>query len=387
MTKPFRCAIIGAGNIATGAYLPHLTHRSGAGQSADGPAPFPEIEVAAIADLDADRAQTVAKHFGVARGGTVDELFADTTDQLALDAIINLTIPAAHADVSLRAIDAGLHVYVEKPLAATATDGRRMLAAAALKTDRHGRSLRIACAPDTVLGAGHQHCRQLIDDGSIGRPVAATALMVCPGHEIWHPDPQFYYRPGGGPMHDMGPYYLAALTNMLGPVRRVTAITGTQISPRTVARGTKAGQTIDVQTPDHVAATLEMTSGCIATVIMSFAGHFNASSPITVFGTDGTLHCPDPNNFEGPVRVRTLGDEAFQTPTTPFKSFGGRGLGVADLARAINTDTPHRCDGHRALAALEVMEACLESSSTGKHIDIAELENTAPRPDAMPLMF
>lgn len=341
-----RIGIIGCGNISSQYF--EFARR------------FPVLEIACCADLNAEAAAAQAKAFNVPRACAVEELLADQT----IDIVLNLTIPAAHAPVSLQALEAGKHVYLEKPLAAGVADGRKVLEAA------RARRLRVGCAPDTFLGTAHQTCRKLIDEGAIGRPVAATAFMLCPGHEGWHPNPAFYYQPGGGPMFDMGPYYLTALINLLGPIRRVSAVAGIQVPQRTIGSGPLAGQSVEVATPDHLAGTLEFAGGAIATLVTSFATHFpthNTDQPITIYGTEGTLTVPDPNRFEGPIRLRRVGEAQWQDVSPTHDHPNGRSLGLADLAHAIQQDRPHRASGELAFAVLQAMQAFLDSSRTGEH--------------------
>jgi predicted dehydrogenase len=267
-------------------------------------------------------------------------------------------------------------VYVEKPIAPDADGAGTVLAEAA----RQG--LKVGCAPDTVLSPAHTRCRALIESGAIGRPVAATGFMLCPGHESWHPDPAFYYQPGGGPLFDMGPYYLTALVRMLGPIARVSGAAGVQVTDRAVGRGPRRGEAIAVQTPDHVSATLEFASGAVGTLVTSFAtrhaGHLTHSSgpegaalPITVFGTRGTLRVPDPNCFEGTVCVRGVDDSDWRVETFDDAGpAGGRGLGVYDLAEAIRADREPACSGALAAHVVEAMQGVLDSAETGQRVTL-----------------
>ncbi len=343
--EPVRVGVIGCGNIS-GQYLERARQ-------------YPILDVAACADLDPARAAAQARRFAVPRSLTVDELLADPSIEL----VVNLTIPAAHAEVALRAIEAGKHVYGEKPLAVTAEDGRRLLDAATK------RGVRVGNAPDTFLGTSHQTCRALIDEGAIGRPLAALAFMLCPGHESWHPDPEFYYRPGGGPMLDMGPYYLTALINLVGPIRRVSGITGVQIPQRTITSQPKHGKVIDVQVPDHVSGSIEFASGVIGTIVTSFAVRHADTGPfpITIIGSEGSLGVPDPNRFDGPIRLRGRDDDGWHDAEPRHAHPNGRSLGVADMALAIREGRPHRASGDLALAVLDAMIGFETSSTEGRH--------------------
>lgn len=359
-----KTALIGCGNIST-QYL----ERASA---------FPVLDIVRLADLDAGRAQSQAEKFGVPRHGTVDDLLADAEVEL----VINLTVPAAHASVALQCIAAGKHVYGEKPLAVTRAEAASMLDAAASK------GVRIGNAPDTFLGTGHQAARQLIDAGAIGTPTAATGFMVCPGHERWHPDPEFYYAPGGGPMLDMGPYYLTALINLLGPINRVSAEAGIQVNPRTITSAKKNGQQIQVQTPDHVTAGLRFAGGAIGTLVTSFAGHratHDAKHPITIYGTKGTLKVGDPNGFDTPPMLFTTEQdgEGYTEVNVQHTHPDGRSLGAADMALAIETGRPHRANGELSRSVLDIMLATLESSERGEFVTIDT--TGVERPEMIPV--
>lgn len=332
---------------------------------------YPIIELVACADLDLSKAKAQAEKHKVPKACTPAELLADPS----IEIVINLTIPAAHYPVAMDAIAAGKHVFNEKPLAVTRDEAQKMLDAAAKK------GVRVGCAPDTFLGAGQQTARKAIDDGLIGRPLAGMAFMLCPGHESWHTNPEFYYQPGGGPMLDMGPYYLTALTNLLGPIKRIAGIAGVLNTDRTIANGALAGRKIKVETPDHVAGTIEFASGAIVTVVMSFATYFgSAPSPIVIHGTKGVLWVPDPNGFDGKVQVRRMGDESL-LELPPVHHLGyGRMAGVADMAHAIAANRPHRASGQLAYAVLDAMIGFLDSSSSGKAYEPQAL---ADRPAAM----
>lgn len=365
--QPLRIGVIGCGNIST-AYIK---------ASRD----YPGIQITALADLIPEVARQRASELGVPRVLSVDDLLADPQ----IDCVLNLTIPKAHTEVSLRALEAGKHVYSEKPLGVDREEGRKVIELARRK------GLRVGCAPDTFFGAGHQTARKLIDDGMIGRPVAATAFMLCPGHERWHPNPEFFYEPGGGPMLDMGPYYVTALINMFGPIRRVTGMASIAISPRTITHkakdgspGPKFGKTIDVKTPDHITGCIEFESGVIATVITSFAtwhGTYDGKHPITVYGTEGTLAVPDPNAFDGDVKLRKAADADWQAVAHTHPKGYLRSIGMADMADAIANNRPHRASGDLAFAALDAMLAFTDSSRTGQAV---QMSTKADRPAPLP---
>ena len=356
--SPVKVGVVGCGTISTTYFE--------IGQE------FSVLDIAACADLMPERAQTRAQQFGIPRACTVEELLADPEIRI----VINLTIPAAHAEVGLAALEAGKCVYNEKPLAVTRKDGKRMVNLAREK------NLRLGGAPDTFLGGGIQTCRKLIDDGVIGEPVAATAFMMGHGHESWHPDPDFYYQPGGGPMFDMGPYYVTALTNLIGPVRRVSGSTRVTFQERSVTSEPKKGTTIQVNVPTHVAGVMDFHNGAIGTIITSFDVWAHACPRIEIYGSEGSLSVPDPNSFGGPVKVRRLGDETWEDiPLTHGYSVNSRSVGVADMAYALQSDRPHRANGDLTYHVLDIMHAIHDASSEGRHI---ELDSACKRPAALP---
>ncbi len=274
-----RIGIIGTGNISP-VYMSVCKSMAG-------------LDLVACAGLNLEKARRVAEQYGIARACRVEDLLADADIQI----VVNLTPPAVHAGVALAALSAGKSVYNEKPLALRREDARKMLEMA------DSRNLRIGCAPDTFLGAGLQTCRKLIDEGAIGFPVAATAFMLCHGHEGWHPDPEFYYQVGGGPMFDMGPYYLTALVSLLGPVARVSGSARASFPERTIGSAPKRGQKIKVEVPTHVTGLLDFANGAVATMITSFDVWGHTLPHLEIYGSEGTLSVPDPNTFGGPVRL------------------------------------------------------------------------------------
>lgn len=336
---------------------------------------FPVLEVCAVADIDLDRARARADEFGIPKACSVAELLGDPDVQL----VINLTIPKVHAEVSLQALEAGKHVYGEKPLAVSLEDGRRVL-------DRAKElGLRVGSAPDTVLGGGIQTCRKLIEDGWIGKPIAATAFMMSHGPESWHPDPEFFYAPGGGPMFDMGPYYLTSLINLIGGVRRVTGSAQPTFPERTITSEKKFGKKLPVETPTHVAGVLDFADGAVGTIITSFDVWSNELPRIEIYGTHGTLSVPDPNTFGGPVRVRRQGaDHWSDVPLTHEFTDNSRGLGVADMAFGILNNRPHRANGDVAYHVLEIMHGIHIASTGGKHYT---LHSACERPEPLPTGF
>lgn len=328
-----------------------------------------DVNLVAVADLDPARAQAVADSYDGVRALTVDALLA--ADDVEL--VLNLTIPAAHAEVALRAIAAGKSVYGEKPLAATTAEARQVLDAARTA------GVVVGCAPDTVLGTGIQTARKAIDDGLIGRPISATATMATPGHERWHPNPDFYYQPGGGPLLDMGPYYVSALVTLLGPVVSVVGAASHTRDERTIGSGPREGQTVPVAIDTHVTGVLVHASGALSTLVMSFDAVKTKSPNIEVHGEHGSLVVPDPNHFEGDVQVFALGADDWETlPVSAGYADSGRGFGIADLIRTPAGQEP-RAGGALGFHALDVMESVLESARTGAPVMIGStVERPAP---------
>jgi predicted dehydrogenase len=332
---------------------------------------LPGLRLVAVADLDEARAAKVAAEQGV-EALTVDRLLADPR----IDAVLNLTIPASHVDIGTRALQAGKHVYGEKPLALAPADAADMLALA------RERGLRVGSAPDTFLGAGIQTSRQLLDEGRIGEPVGAAAFWTAPGHELWHPAPQYYYQPGGGPLFDMGPYYLTALVTLLGPVVRVAGSVGRSDRARTVATGPQQGASIDVAVDTQVSAILEHASGVTSTIMVSFEVWASRLPRIEVHGTSGTIAAPDPNGFSGPVEVWTREEPRWrEAQISAGYERAGRGCGLADMAHAIGTNRPHRASGELAFHVLEIMDAVIRAGSAHR---VIELTSTVQRPALVP---
>ncbi|MFI8523954.1 Gfo/Idh/MocA family protein [Promicromonospora sukumoe] len=356
MGQPLNVGIVGVGAIA-GQYLSTFER-------------LEAVRLVAVADLDAARASAVAAEQGV-RALTVDELVSDPE----VDLVLNLTIPAAHAEVALRAIAGGKAVYGEKPLAATPADARAVLDAG------RAAGVRVGCAPDTVLGTGIQTARKAIDDGAIGLPVAATATMTTPGHERWHPNPDFYYQPGGGPLLDMGPYYVTTLVTLLGPVESVVGAASHTRATRTIGSGPRAGETVPVDVDTHVTGVLRHVSGALSTLVMSFDSVATRASSIEVHGQSGSLVVPDPNQFDGDVELHELGGSWVTLPPSAGYRDAGRGYGVADLATTPD-GVPARADGELAYHVLEIMTALLASAESGTTVAV---ESRCERPAAVPL--
>jgi len=356
--KSVGIGIIGCGNISQ-AYF------KGAGA-------FEILHVVSCADLNMEVARAKAAENGC-KAETVKELLANKD----VDLVINLTIPSVHAEVSMAALKAGKHVHSEKPLAVKLEDGKAVMELARKK------GLLVGCAPDTFMGAGLQTCRKIIDDGWIGRIVGGTAFMMSRGPESWHPNPFFFYQAGAGPMFDMGPYYMTALVHLLGPVKRVSAITTRAFAQRTATCKDHFGAAIPVEVPTHYTGSLEFHSGAVVTVTISFDVHRHGHSPIELYGTEGSMKVPDPNTFGGPVEVFTSvgGDWKPQALSHPYAD-NMRGIGAADMAYAILGKREHRTCGDLAYHVLEVMHAFGKSSDTQKHVLI---KSRPEQPAALPL--
>lgn len=351
-------AIVGCGNISE-IYFKNLC------------TVFDNVRVVACADLYADRALAKSAAHGVPVR-TLEEILADPT----VDIVVNLTTPQGHFPVARQCLLAGKSVYNEKPVALTREEGRALIDLAAK------RGVLLGGAPDTFLGAGLQTCRALMDEGVIGVPVGAQAFMLCHGHESWHPDPEFYYKAGGGPMFDMGPYYLTALVSLLGPVRRVTGSARASFPTRTITSAPKKGTVIDVDVPTHVTGVLDFASGVVGTITTSFDVWASSVPHIEIFGSEGTLSVPDPNTFDGVVRLYRASTKAWEeVPVTRPYAENSRGLGVADLAAALEEKRAARAGGALAYHVLDLMHAMHEASRDGRHVDVeSTCEQPAPQP-------
>ena len=332
---------------------------------------FPILQIVHVADLDPTRAEAKAREYGIPRHGSAEALLADPDVEL----VINLTIPKAHAEVNLAAVRAGKHVYCEKPFCIRRSEGEPVIQAA------KERGVLIGSAPDTVLGNSHQACRKLIDDGAIGKPLSAVAFMTSHGVETWHPNPGFYYDIGGGPMFDMGPYYLTALVNLMGPMRRVSGSTGIGFPERLVTSQPLAGTKIEVKTPTHLAGTIDFENGAIATVVMSFDVWASHLPRIEIYGTEGTLSVPDPNGTGGQILLKRSEHREWRDMPVLHTAMAGRGAGVADMAYAIRFDRPHRANGDLAFHVVDAMQAFEESSTSGCHL---KLTTSCAKPAALP---
>lgn len=333
---------------------------------------FAPLRVLACADLDSVRAQARATQFNIPKACSVAELLADP--DIAI--VLNLTIPKAHAEVALAAVRAGKSVYNEKPLTLDRAQAQQLL------EEARTRGVLVGCAPDTFLGGGLQTCRQLIDEGAIGVPIAATAFMLNHGHEGWHPDPDFYYQPGAGPMFDMGPYYLTALVSLIGPVQRVTGSTRINFPQRMITSQPKHGNMIEVNTPTHVVGVLDFANGAIGTIVTSFDVWASETPLLEIYGSAGTLSLPDPNTFGGPVRLKQAeSSEWVEMPLSHGYIENSRGIGVADMAYALQSGRPQRASGALAYHVLDIMHAIHDAAHAGQHITLtSQLDRPAPLP-------
>ncbi|WP_034261617.1 Gfo/Idh/MocA family protein [Actinospica robiniae] len=355
MGEPLNVGVIGAGNIS-GAYLRTLET-------------LPLLRVAAIADRDPRRAAAAVAQVPGARAATPEDILGDSD----IDIVLNLTPPAAHAQIALAAIAAGKHVYGEKPLAASRSEAAEICDAAVKAR------LRVGCAPDTVLGTGIQTARASIEQGLIGTPTSAIAVFTCFGHERWHPDPEFYYQPGGGPLLDMGPYYLSALVHMLGPVRSITGAASRPRPERTIASGPRAGTTFPSSIDTHVTAVLEHESGALTTLVMSFDVLASRASNIEVHGTGGSLVVPDPNHFDGEVLLASPGVSGWQAlPPSAGYVEAARGYGLAEMAQSIGEDRAHRCSADLAYHVLDCAHTLLQASQEHTTLDVTSRCDVPP---------
>ena len=338
--QPFGVAVVGCGNISK-QYLKNL-------------AGFPDVRVLFCADVDLDRAKAQASAYDVPASGSVQQAL----DHPGVQLVVNLTIPAAHAEVASAAIAAGKHVWNEKPLAPDIAAGRALLDQAAKA------GVRVGCAPDTVLGAGIQSARRLIASGAIGTPISALTLLQGPGPESWHPDPEFLFAKGAGPLFDLGPYYLSVLATLFGPATRVAAVGRKARDTRVIGSGPRAGTEFNVEVPTYTSALAEYAGGQAASLLFSWDSPLRRSGFVEITGTDATLAVPDPNQFDGDLRVRRADDDEWTVVASAGRA-AGRGSGVVDMVRAIARGEPHRASGEMALHVLEMMTAIERSAVHG----------------------
>jgi predicted dehydrogenase len=338
-TVPFGVAIVGCGNISK-QYLKNLTG-------------FPDVRVLFCADIDAERAKAQAAAYGVPASGSVEQALEHPDVQL----VVNLTIPAAHGEVASAAVAAGKHVWNEKPLTPDVAAGRALLEQA------RAAGVRVGCAPDTVLGAGIQSARRLIASGAIGTPLSALTLLQGPGPESWHPDPEFLFAKGAGPLFDLGPYYLSVLATLFGPTARVAAISRRARDTRVIGSGPRKGAEFNVEVPTFISAVAEYAGGQDASLLFSWDSPLHRMGFLEITGTEATLAVPDPNQFDGDLKVRRADDREW-TVIASRGAVAGRGSGVVDMVRGIRSGRPHRASGKVALHVLEMMTAIDRSGQT-----------------------
>jgi predicted dehydrogenase len=358
---PVGVAVVGAGAISD-QYLPNMKA-------------YPDLDVRFVADVMADRAAQQADRYDVPASGIVAEALARDDVEL----IVNITIPAAHHEVARLALEAGKHVWNEKPLATALAEAQGLVKQA----DALG--LLLGCAPDTVLGPGIQTARPHIESGDIGRLLTASLVMQTPGPHRWHPNPEFLYQAGGGPLLDMGPYYLTTLVHVFGPVARVVALGSTSGPSRVIGSGPRAGESFDVTVPSYITALYEFRSGAVAQATFSFDSALERTGVVEIAGADGTLVAPDPNMFEGLVEIIQPGSEQMTTVrrATKVQAAGaGRGIGALDMARCIRTGSAPSASGRAALHVLDALLATERSASAGGFVDVpTEFEVPAPMPE------
>lgn len=340
---------VGCGAIS-GIYLQNITNL------------FKEIEIVGVCDLIRERAENAVKNYNIPKlYNDMYELFADPD----VDIVLNITRPYEHYEVTKAALNAGKHVYSEKPLAASLAEGKELVALAKEK------GLMLGGAPDTYLGAGIQTCRKLIEEGKIGEPIGCAGFMICRGHETWHPDPEFYYKYGGGPMMDMGPYYLTAMINLIGSVESVSAMTKKTFAQRTITSQPHYGEIIDVDVNTYIAGNIRFESGAIGTLFTTFDVYKSENKWIEVYGSEGTLCVPDPNTFGGPVRLYRPGDDGFKDMPLEFDyADNSRALGLADMAKALQTGRDSRASYKQTYHVLEIMESFNKSGDERREIPI-----------------
>lgn len=347
MSEVTKIGIVGCGNISP--------------QYFKGAMLYEQIEVVACADLDLKVAQSRSEEFGVPKALSVDELLADPE----IDIVLNLTTPKFHAPLNIRILEAGKHAYCEKPFATNREEGRRVLELATAK------GLRVGCAPDTFISSPLQTARALIDEGFIGKAFGGTACFACAGHERWHPNPEFYYKLGGGPVLDMAPYYFTALANLLGPAVSVVSSGKQVFDERTVGSGPLKDSKIAVDTATHNISIIEYACGATVSAMFSFDVQGLHDMPmLTVYGTKGNLSLPDPNRFDGSVRVSRPGEDSWTDLSLKHNYEGARALGLADMAAAIRGNRQHRANGELAYHVFDTMLACEESATSGERVRI-----------------
>jgi predicted dehydrogenase len=333
---------------------------------------FDAIDLVACADIDVAFAEALAADHEL-EPLSVDELVADS----AIEIVLNLTPPGVHVDVTRAALAAGKHVYTEKPLATQTADAEELVAEA----ERRG--LLLGCAPDIFLGGAYQAARALIDEGAIGEPVAVSAAMLVGGADGWHPSPEQFFQDGAGPLLDMGPYYLTAIVALLGPVARVTGFASTLTSERSIAVGPRAGRRFAPTTPTHVSTVLQLGSGATANLVTSFEVTDRYVCDLEVHGREGTLSLPDPNAFEGPLRIRSNRGDWEELHYASRRAREARGLGLQDLAEAVEEGRAPRASGGLGAHVVDVARSVLQSAAESRTLDVA---TRVERPEPLPVL-
>lgn len=362
--KNLRVAVIGVGSIS-GIYLDNLT------------GVFSGVEIAGVCDLIPERALSAKEKYSLPRVyDTMYEAFEDPS----VDIILNLTRPYQHFEVSRLALEHNKHLYTEKPLGITLEEGNALVNLA------RERGLVIAGAPDTFMGAGLQSCRKYIDSGMIGTPLGAAAFMICRGHETWHPDPDFYYQPGGGPMLDMGPYYITALVSLLGPVSRLVSASKRSFDTRMITSQPHAGTEIQVNTDTYVAGTMVFDSGAIGTIFTTFDVFYERQDRLEIYGSEGTLILPDPNYFGGPIKIfRPESGRVEELPLLFDYQENSRGIGLADMAQALRTGRTARAGMDQVHHVLEILTGFEESARAGTWLEM-NTKYALPMPMEKPVL-
>lgn len=353
--------IVGNGNISP-IYLKNLT------------TVFNKIvTVKGVCDLIPERSKKAAESWDIP---VIYETMYDMFKDDDIEIVLNLTTPKQHHGVAIEALKYNKNTHSEKPMSVSLKDAKELFDIG------RKNGLLVGVAPDTFLGAGIQTCRKLLDGGYIGTPIGAAAYMTGHGHETWHPHPEFYYEQGGGPMLDMGPYYVTALVNLLGPVKRLTGTSHRMFETRTITSEPKYGKVIPVDVDTHVNGIMEFENGAVGSVIMSFDMWKSEHPCIEIFGTEGTIQVPDPNGFGGPVRLQRKDGDFYEMPLTHQYKDNCRGVAVADMAMALRTGRKHRASSELAYHVLDIMLGFGESSKFGKHY---ELKTSCARPQPMPM--
>lgn len=344
-----KVAVVGIGKISD-IYIKNITER------------FHNLEIIGLFDIVRERAEIAAKAYGINK---VYSSFDEVLNDKNVDIVLNLTRPNDHFQVIYSSLKAGKHVYTEKPLTTTYEKGFLLV------KEANDRSLYLGVAPDTFLGAGIQTCKKLIDDGVIGDPIGASAQMVCRGWESWHPDPDFYYKAGGGPLMDMGPYYITALIYLLGCVETVTGMAKITFKKRQILNGYRKGEEIDVEVPTWINSILSFKNGAMAGLLTTFDGYFNQESRIELYGKEGTIIVPDPNWFDGPVLLFDKEDNLFkEIPLINTNTTNLRGIGLSEMADAINQSRDFKANAQQALHVLDVIESIEKSYLSGTTVTL-----------------